>query len=346
MQGVAAPIEVCGGRKFPAGMTPEDVAAATWRDPPAGPWLAALKSSTDERVQLAALYVEEMIGVKPVEGLESLPPWFAARSQFFLERVTQLALHTQDPMVFAYASKACEADAKDRPASCAAYSPSDWAELDPDNGAAWAAVARQARRDGDADAEAAAFAQIAKSKRFDNYFFGLMSAAWPLMPNDTRPIDRYSLAVNFIGMEAAAATPSYQEFSRYCAAARMSMPAVRDECLRTAELMTSKGTSLLDLAIGTHVGERAGWSPSKVGKLNELKDAMMGALSDVESRGPEQLDCDHVNRMNAYFGQLGADGEVGALRWKLEQKGETNGEMARRWQSYFDELSRPAADKD
>jgi hypothetical protein len=332
-----AAIVVCGGREFPAGTPTDKISAALLRDPPSEPWLAALKSSTDERAQVAALYVEQMNTVRSTEGMVALPKWLEGRRRF-LDQLTQLALHTHDPVVFAYAAKGCGAAVKDAPPGCSAYSPSDWAELDPDNGAAWADVADKARRDGDADAEAAAFARVATSSRYDNYSFGLLTAALPLMPNDTRPIDRYNLIVSFIGMESAAAVPSYQEFSRYCSAVRVEIPEIRDQCLGAAELMTSKGTSLLDLAVGIHVGERAGWSKSKVEKSTELMHAMMGALTSDASLGPDQFDCDHVNRDNAYVGQLGADGEVGALHRKLEQTGETTEEMARRYQIYGENL--------
>jgi hypothetical protein len=107
---------------------------------------------------------------------------------------------------------------------------------------------------------------------------------------------------------------------------------VRRQCSALAELMVSKGTSLLDVSLGLSIGARAGWSRPRVAALKQEHNALLQAITQATpSREDELWTCSGVQRINTYFADKARLGEVGAAREALERSGETAQDMAEKY---------------
>jgi hypothetical protein len=139
--------------------------------------------------------------------------------------------------------------------------------------------------------------------------------------------------------EGTTAPMQYNSASKHCSAEAMQDEDVRQQCSALAELMVSKGTILLDLSIGTHIGARAGWSSARVAGLTDERDALMQVIA--QTTPANNWTCDSVRRGNAYMGQwVRLGGEVGAARDALERSGETVAELAQKQRDFIEKMRR------
>jgi hypothetical protein len=300
-----------------------------------GRWLSALLDSDDIRARAAGLFLKgTLAGSGPVRPIDD-------QSR---DALVQLAVGANDPAVYALAVYACNTFLDPAPTgSCQQITLRSWATLDADNTVPWLLVAGQARARNDAAAESAAFGQAAKAHTVDAYNYSLYGFAEAQMPSDVTPLERWYLATEIIGIESATASLQYQVAFRYCGAAAMQNGDVRQQCDSLAELMVSKGTTLLDLSVGTHMGSRAGWSDARVAGLTDERDALMQALAQAVPGTNEDLwTCDGARRGNAYMAQWVRLGELGAGRELLERSGEGVAEAAKKQRDRVETLMRDA----
>ena len=111
---------------------------------------------------------------------------------------------------------------------------------DADNAVPWLELAAKARREKDAAAEAAAFARAAQAHRYETYNWSLFSFAQAAIPADATAADRWLLATQVIGVEAAMVISPYQPLFQYCSREAQSDAAVRRQCNALAELLVNK----------------------------------------------------------------------------------------------------------
>ena len=283
-------------------------------------WLTAILHSSDLRTRAVGLLANNGF-VNALQG---------AHSQDSVSSLVQLATNSRDPLIYSIAIHACKpAFTKDPVAACQQINLTDWSDLDPDNAVPWLALAQEAHAAKDPIAEATAYARAATATRFDNYNWSLYSYVEPLLPAEASPLERYMLATGLVGLEAAM-TQSYQAAYQHCSAAAAADVAVRSECSAVAELMVSKGNSLLDLAIGTSIGARVGWPADRVKALQKKKDAIMQLAWDHGgSADPtKQLTCDAINQANVFMTEWARNGALGAHEEELQRSGRTIDELA------------------
>ena len=212
-----------------------------------------------------------------------------------------------------------------------------------DNAVPWLLLAGKAGTANDAATEAAAFGQAAASHKVDAYNFSLYSVTESALPSDVTPLERWSLAIELIGIESATASLQYGIAARRCSADAMQDVRARQQCGALAEVLVSKGTTLLDLGIGASIGARAGWPQTRVTSLLEQRDALMQVTMQAESNGSVDMwSCESVRRGNAYMSQLARLGELGALRDALEQSSETVPALAQKHRDWLDAIGREA----
>jgi hypothetical protein len=227
--------------------------------------------------------------------------------------------------------------------SCQQISLKGWTVLDADNAVPWLLLAGQAHAANDAATESAAFIQADGAHKADAYNFSLYSFSEPALPNDATPLERWVLATELMGIESATGAPHYTTASKLCSADAMQDADVRQHCDALAELLVSKGTTLLDLSIGARIGARAGWSTTRVTALAEQRDALMGGITQATASGHDDLwSCDAVRRGNAYMSQWARLGELGAARESLERSGETVPDLAQKQRDFIDTMLRDA----
>jgi hypothetical protein len=286
-------------------------------------WLATLRNSDDYRARATGLYLE---GIFDRDSPQKDPE--AARDE-----LVQLAVGTRDPAAFALAYTKCIKGVGDYASqgACPQLSIDDWARADADNAVPWLQLAAKARRQDDAAAEAAAFAQAAQAHQYESYNWSLFSFAKAEMPDDVTAADRWFLTAEVIGVEAAMPMP-YLPLFQYCSREALSDATVHQQCNALAELIVNKAATLSEFSMGKALGARVGWPKDRVDKLTQEFKASMQALNQMTPSDPEQQwSCDSVARGNAFMSQLNELGERGLARQAIERSGETVAELSRRY---------------
>jgi hypothetical protein len=286
-------------------------------------WLATLRNSDDYRARATGLYLE---GIFDRDSPQKDPE--AARDE-----LVQLAVGTRDPAAFALAYTKCIKGVGDYASqgACPQLSIDDWARADADNAVPWLQLAAKARRQDDAAAEAAAFAQAAQAHQYESYNWSLFSFAKAEMPDDVTAADRWFLTAEVIGVEAAMPMP-YLPLFQYCSREALSDATVHQQCNALAELIVNKAATLSEFSMGKALGARVGWPKDRVDKLTQEFKASMQALNQMTPSDPEQQwSCNSVARGNAFMSQLNELGERGLARQAIERSGETVAELSRRY---------------
>ena len=300
-------------------------------------WLATLRNSDDYRARAAGLYLE---GIFDRDSPQKDPE--AARDE-----LVQLAVGTRDPAAFALAYTKCIKGEEDfaSQGACPQLSIDDWARADADNAVPWLQLAAKARRQNDAAAEAAAFAQAAQAHQYESYNWSLFSFAKAEMPDDVTAADRWFLTAEVIGVEAAMPMP-YLPLFQYCSREALSDARVRQQCNALAELMVNKAMTLSEFSMGKALGARVGWPTDRVDKLTQEFKASMQALNQMAPSDPEQQwSCNSVAGGNAFMSQLNESGERGLARQAIERSGETVAELSRRYDEQTATMMQKAQEK-
>jgi hypothetical protein len=297
-------------------------------------WLAALRTSDDYRARAAGVYLEDML---EHDAPQKDPQ--AARDE-----LVQLAVDTKDPAVYALAYTKCITGAQDSviPGACTQLSLDEWTRADSDNAVPWLQLAAKARRENNSAAEAAAFAHAVQAHTYEGYNWSLFAFAQPAMPSDITAADRWYLAAQVVGVQAAMPVP-YQQLLRYCSRDAVNDANVRRQCNALAELMVTQATTLLSFSMGKSFGARVGWPAERVDNLTQQLNASMQALAQMMPSDPDQQwSCDTVARGNAYMSEWVQLGELGLARAAIERSGETVAELARKHNDRMDKLMHDA----
>jgi hypothetical protein len=330
-------LEICGFGKVPLD-TNDPFAAARYigglSKPAAQRWLSALLDSDDYRARAAGLFLEGKI----TDGLAMQP--IAEQSR---DALVQLAVGTHDPAVYAIAVHECNTSGDPVKGACQQISLSEWARIDADNATPWLLLAGIARAKNDQVAEADAFSQAAKAHKIDSYFDSLFAFAEPGLPTDVTPLDRWIFAVEVMGIEMAMALPQHNVASKHCSTEAMQDRTVRQQCGALAEVLATKGRTLLDLSMGANIGARSGWSKERVNGLVQEGEARTWAIEwATPTHNDELWTCKGVELGNAYVHQRVQLGELGSAREALNRSGETVQESARKQREFIEKIQRDA----
>ncbi len=260
-------------------------------------WLAALQNSNDPHQRAAGLLLKGNI-----------------------PELVDLAQSSEDPALYALALYACNGrPGEAAPAMCQQLSFAGWADLDAENAVPWLQLARLAREGHDPAAEASAFARAAGAGRVDAYDDALFAFAQPALPKESTALTRSFLATQIIGLGASMSAPPSIVF-QHCSRDAMQDPNVNQQCEAVAELLVNTGTTLVDAAVGEHLGERAGWSADRVAQLTAERNALTQALrASTPTSNRDQFTCPGVALVNDYIQRRLQWGELGAARRARER---------------------------
>jgi len=266
-------------------------------------WESALLDSSDPRARAIGLVVHRM---------ELIRAGSTVQAEESRDELVQLAAGAGDPALYAVANGLCRMKTSDADTvgACQRISLSGWTGLDPDNAVPWILTAQAARSRNDAPAEATAFARAAETHKIDNYSGSLFSSGLAALPQDIAPAEKVSLAIELIGYEAAWGAPEIGEISRYCSADALRRDEVHKECDAVADLLVSRGTTMLVSHFGTTLGERVGWSSERLKAISQEREALQSLFPD-EQRG---LSCETLRTMIEFMDKRAQFGELGALR--------------------------------
>jgi hypothetical protein len=335
-------VDVCGIGKVPVDGTGAEKAEAELNsrvDKDMLRWRDALLNSSDVRARAAGLFID---------GRFEANSFGKAPTQQAIDSLVQLEKETNDAGVYAVALAACDNVKVSTPgSSCESISRDGWSKLEPDNAAPWLELAGKARAAKDAAAENAAFAQAARASQIQGYNWSLFGFAESDLPGDVSPYERWLMSIRMIGVQAAMYSPQMptSAASRHCSAENLQNDATREQCKQIAELFVIKGTTVMELAIGTAIGERTGWPEARVTALKEERDAIEAAWARIQldaAKPGGEFSCEVAMRRNSLLQERAQLGELAAARAANSLSGRTNAELAQIYREYMDKLMQGA----
>ena len=249
----------------------------------------------------------------------------------FSQRLAQLALSTRDARVYALAVYGCKPLGSVQPGApaCSQLSWAQWAQIEPDNATPWLyeASAADERKDTQARDEALFRASNAKVLRLHDEAPMRLSDPRLLQVND--PVTTALAYVDLIGIWAALPAPLFavvQPCGPGLDAAR------RQLCSDLAVVLTERSTTLLAIALGARIGERAGWPRERVAAARERVDAI-NQLSAETADLSDFYSCEAIERTNRRLNDFFRYGEVAALERQVQASGRSAATLAKQWQA-------------
>jgi len=286
-------------------------------------------ASGDEQVQAAAL----MIGAQSHGG--------EAPSR--IDRLAQLADHSQDPVVYAIAVEACRAWTPEQGGACQLLSRAQWVHLDPDNALPWLELAAEAEQAQQPDAEDAAMHRAASARRSDAHA-GVLPALVEraLVDAHAAPLQRTLALSASWSAQAAWAPPRSGQAYLYCQAEALGDANRRQTCDALARTLTQRGMSLADVSVGIAIGRNVGWPAERLQALQDELDAL-GHAGRFQSAVGLDLSCAAVERTQGWMRRLAGAGEVQAAREVLAHSGRSVAQWSARDRKDF-ALAKATAD--
>lgn len=262
-------------------------------------WLAAMQASGEERQRAAGW----LIGL--VDAAED--------GSALRDRLATLAASSADARVLAYAWRACRGDAS-LSSACQALAPDAWARVEPDNAAAWLAMAVDPRIDGAGQLDAVR--RAAAATRLDNHGTELHALAQAAQPGGIAGLDRAMMARDIV--EARADWLGTEALRQHCSGPAADDASLGAACSTLAALFATKGQTLPDLAAALETGRRLGWSGERLDALRDEEQAL-AALDRQRFDAPRDLSCAALDRQEGFYADVGRVGEVPALREALRR---------------------------
>jgi hypothetical protein len=241
------------------------------------------------------------------------------------DALASMALTTRSPKVYALAMNACQSHRKE--GVCLHLSPEQWARLDPDNAVPWLYVAADAGDRREAPTAAEAFFRVSRAARSDAHWGAVTGLVLAKLPPELPILDKVALAGEVLSLEAEALMP-FVPASQYCSVADVRDANRQQVCSAMAEVLVNKGSSLMDVALGTSIGQRAGWPAERLAALQEERDALL-QLND-QSAPAQRWSCNGLARTLNQLTEMGQHGELGAMRRALKQSPEPVAVLARK----------------
>lgn len=264
----------------------------------------------------------------------------AARPQ--AQELARLAVASEDPGAYAMALFGCRLNREDE--ACAQLSIARWAQLDPDNAVPWFYLAEEAAARKNEVAQNEALLRAARAKTSDYQWSTVLAMADHPTASELAPASRLAYLVHLLGIYAAFPTPPYMAVLNACTAERMADSARKQLCSDLATMMTERSKSLLELSLGTTIGERAGWPADRVQRLRDEKEAVFfvdgnyWVAEDVHS-------CRFLAQLETRSRELLSVGELTSARQRIAASGRSVTELAQNWRELQRQRSDAAGEK-
>ncbi len=245
-----------------------------------------------------------------------------------VDALARMAVGSQSPFVYSLALHAC--DRARGSGACQMLSAEQWARLDPTNAAPWIRVLDRANKEQDASGAANAMYRITQSGMNDSRVMGVAQRSLQQMPADLPAAVKLSLSSE--SMVQGFSSPSASSaLMRYCDTTAVVDANRRQACAGAAEVLTQRSATLFDVAMGTRIGERAGWPAERVQALQDERDAALGQALQTSGEGEKFFGCASVERQQRHIGSIASLGEMGALRRNLQLSTDSVAVQAQRY---------------
>jgi hypothetical protein len=257
---------------------------------------------------------------------------------FARDALANMAVATRSPQVYAWAMTACRNERGE--GMCQLLSTEQWARLEPDNAAVWLRMATDAKLRGDAAGVAEAMYRASRASKAD-----MLWGVWPgvvlsRLPPDTPGLSQAGLAEDLVGVEAAVAFP-HMVASQYCSVADVRDANRQQICAAVADVLSTKGTTLMDLGVAAAIGQRVGWSAERVKAVRDERDAIAVLQTKRSAATRGFWSCVGIDQWIRQLIDTGQLGEMAVGRRMLKASPESAATIAQRNRESHD-AQRPA----
>jgi hypothetical protein len=291
------------------------------REKATGLYLLALQASWDagesERLNYPGCKGDDDCAAKPYQARQRAVPVNA-------EPLVELALDSGDIGVYVTALYACSGS---NVGACAKISYARWAQIEPDNAAAWmmAASETEARKDSAARASA-----LQRAISASDYKTRAPTLADVLALDEIQaqpPTLLASTLSMIVGINAAYGIGSVGGIGRHCGRLENTDESRRATCDALATKMAEKDETLVGAMMAKSIGERSGWSAERLQPLKDEYEVYTGQIFEGISE-ENMFSCDVISRGNQQLLRSFALGERGATREFVKNSGKTLAELA------------------
>jgi hypothetical protein len=191
--------------------------------------------------------------------------------------VAKLALHSNDPKLYALAFHGCAIQRQNKTPVCQQITAAQWAHRDPENGAAWLQVLNETGQEKTSAQSAVienALFRLSQSKQIE---WGLTQFSPSFETNNFDLLEASLLSSGVMGVFAA-------NMNGYSAAlALCNSKALLDSnrfqvCNDVAERLLSSRANMLDGNIGLGLARKLAWPTNKIARFEEERDAISAFL--------------------------------------------------------------------
>jgi hypothetical protein len=241
-----------------------------------------------------------------------------------VEPLINLATSSNDPRVYAAALYAC---AGAKVGGCENLSYAQWAEMEPNNAAAWLSAASEAGSRKDPSALAVALQRAVEATRYDFHVPRLAGIVETESAQAQGPLSLSPMYALLFSANAMAGVPLFSGILKHCSREEVLDDARRTLCNGLAEKMAENDESLIAAMMARVIGERVGWNAER---LQSLKDEYTIATGQIFEGMTDKnmLSCEMVKKSNQRALRVLQIGERVAAREAVEKRGKSMAEMA------------------
>jgi len=242
------------------------------------------------------------------------------------------ALAARDAPAYALAYYACLKRERNAEAegSCKLVSAAQWAQLDTNNLMAWVHAAWEAHGSGDAAGRAEALRRAALASESRLYLDAVLE---PLGHAQVRNLDSATRSIaqeNALGVRAAMPVPGLLVLNDDCLSKQPLDDARREQCSALGRTLAERSGTMLEMAFGVRIGERAGWPEEELRALRERRDAYQGALAG----NPAPWTCGYQRQLDQYMvAALDGSGELRFAEKLVKASDRSPAELAKQWRA-------------
>jgi hypothetical protein len=274
-------------------------------------WQTTLATSEDPRRQAIALALTNALpGVRPVDPDEFIPGNEPSKDTPVNNNLVLLATQSGDPAVYSLAMGQCRnfLTGEMGSGSCQALSWEGWASLDPDNVLPWLWIATRAEQAQDPQGVESALSKAASASRIESYASTLGALALDSLPGNATPLEEAVAGADVISMMPVGAPLGVASL---CSETAIQQPLRKQQCAAIATILAKPGTSLMDLALASHLADRLGFAQDvRAALVAERKTATAGlAMSHhpwSDTDGVSRFRCANLAIFDQYIDSLRA----------------------------------------
>jgi hypothetical protein len=277
-------------------------------------WKAALLASGDPRQQAVGLALEN---VQPVYDSST----YVAPDTSSNNNLVLLAIGSNDPSIYALALQQCGAWNWDMTAGpCQGLSLEHFAQIDPNNATPWLWIAARANRNGNYAQANDALSRAASASNFQSYLSVMSAVALDALPADFTPLEKATAGADLVSISLIGSSPGLVNL---CSPEALQVPQRNDQCSNLANLLSTQGTTSIDVAMAAILAKRLGWPEDKRTALRNEANSYVHVIATYpwgKSGADQSFQCENLGRYDYFIDQLASHGgsERAAMKATIE----------------------------